>query len=632
MDRGRTLAALDHSLTALRAALPNTARRKRLGAFYTAEDVARYMTSRAVLPLLLRRTAQAHPSAVPAWSKLLREQPERYGPDASHLVSGADQHQRILRRLRSRKVVSVGELISLNVDLERLVVDWLSDAAEPIRATMRRILAGDGERGPLSVLDPTCGDGAFLLEALRTLEPVYNACDLGAGSAAAAAIVRDNLYGVDLLPEAVDACRLRLLLECQGGPSADAPNLRCGNSLSGRVNHTAKLNGKSSPRGVFHWSRDFSDVMRRGGFDVVIGNPPYIEYTRSGVGYALDGEWRTRRCDNLHALVTERAAELLRPDGALAFVIPSASVCTPRMQPLVELLMERFGGLWWSLYDERPAKLFPGVDQQLAIVLAHDAGPCRELAVTPMRHWTTRPHDERKHLFSTLSYQPLPPSLRVAGVIPKVGTPLELELLDKLAGIARLDWRMPAERVGADPVYYKNAGGRYWRLVKSFPTRYQSERGNKSTSTEMVLNVPRGLQPVIVACFSSSLFYWYWRVASNCRHLTEREIAAFPLPASLAEPAVLEQLRKLCRRYERRLKQTLTRKTTNNARSGRIVQDEFRVAAAKPILDEIDRALAPHYGLTEAELDFVINYDLKYRMAGRRSSATIRPAPATSPR
>jgi hypothetical protein len=306
------------------------------------------------------------------------------------------------------------------------------------------------------------------------------------------------------------------------------------------------------------------------------------------------------------------------------------------MQPLVELLQERFGGLWFSLYDERPGKLFPGVDQQLAILLAHGGGPCRELAVTPMRHWSTRPHDERRRLFTTLAYQPLPPDLRTAGVIPKLGSPLELELLAKLANVARLEWRAASQLAtaadGAETVYYRNAGGRYWRLVKSFPTRYQSERGTTRTSTEMTLSVRPGLPPVMIACFSSSLFYWYWRVASNCRHLTERELSAFPIPPSLAEPAALEVLRTLCRRYERCLKQTMSRKATNNANSGRIVQDEYRVAAAKPILDEIDRALAPHYGLSAAELDFVINYDLKYRMAGRRSSAKVRPAPATSPR
>jgi hypothetical protein len=216
-------------------------------------------------------------------------------------------------------------------------------------------------------------------------------------------------------------------------------------------------------------------------------------------------------------------------------------------------------------------------------------------------------------------------------VIPKVGCELELGLLDNLGRVSRLSWRADGGENDAEPVYYKNAGGRYWRLVKTFPTRYQSDRGAASTSTEIVLPVRAPLAPLVVCCLSSSLFYWYWRVASNCRHLTERELSSFPLPQSLASRKSLEGFAALCRRYEQRLKQTRIRKTTNSARNGRIVQDEFRVAAAKPILDEIDVALAPHYGLSDEELAFVINYDLKYRAAGRRSRSTVPPAPATSP-
>jgi hypothetical protein len=50
--------------------------------------------------------------------------------------------------------------------------------------------------------------------------------------------------------------------------------------------------------------------------------------------------------------------------------------------------------------------------------------------------------------------------------------------------------------------------------------------------------------------------------------------------------------------------------------TGAVEYDEFWVSKSKPILDEIDRALAGHYGFTEEESDFIINYDIKYRMGG----------------
>ncbi|MFN6035339.1 MAG: hypothetical protein ACK48B_15170, partial [Dolichospermum sp.] len=52
----------------------------------------------------------------------------------------------------------------------------------------------------------------------------------------------------------------------------------------------------------------------------------------------------------------------------------------------------------------------------------------------------------------------------------------------------------------------------------------------------------------------------------------------------------------------------------NYKTTGKVIYDEYYPKLSKPIIDEIDKILAEHYGLTEAELDFIINYDIKYRM------------------
>ena len=56
------------------------------------------------------------------------------------------------------------------------------------------------------------------------------------------------------------------------------------------------------------------------------------------------------------------------------------------------------------------------------------------------------------------------------------------------------------------------------------------------------------------------------------------------------------------------------RRVANYKTTGRVEYDEFYPRHSKPIIDEIDRVLAKHYGFTEEELDFIINYDIKYRM------------------
>ncbi len=61
-------------------------------------------------------------------------------------------------------------------------------------------------------------------------------------------------------------------------------------------------------------------------------------------------------------------------------------------------------------------------------------------------------------------------------------------------------------------------------------------------------------------------------------------------------------------------RQNSQRKETRYQATGWVVYDEFDQKPAKPIIDEIDRVLAEHYGFTDEELDFIVNYDIKYRM------------------
>lgn len=66
--------------------------------------------------------------------------------------------------------------------------------------------------------------------------------------------------------------------------------------------------------------------------------------------------------------------------------------------------------------------------------------------------------------------------------------------------------------------------------------------------------------------------------------------------------------------WARDLKNHAYRKECNYKATGKVIYDEFYPKYSKPIIDEIDRVLAKHYGVTDEELDFIINYDIKYRM------------------
>jgi len=114
------------------------------------------------------------------------------------------------------------------------------------------------------------------------------------------------------------------------------------------------------------------------------------------------------------------------------------------------------------------------------------------------------------------------------------------------------------------------------------------------------------------AILNSTLFYFWFTVQGNCRNVAGPDIDAFPIgdmdmPALAPAEAVFGRLMADLKHHSRT-------RVYNYAHSGRVEYQEFYPDRSKPILDQIDCLLAEHYGFTDEELDFIINYDLKYRM------------------
>jgi len=108
------------------------------------------------------------------------------------------------------------------------------------------------------------------------------------------------------------------------------------------------------------------------------------------------------------------------------------------------------------------------------------------------------------------------------------------------------------------------------------------------------------------------LFYWFYSAFADCEHVSDVLLRTFKVPDSVLN----DDWRGLAARLMKRLEDTASRKTIKTKQGHTIQYDEIRAACAKEILDDIDRVLAKHYGFTAEELDFIINYDIKYRMGG----------------
>jgi hypothetical protein len=608
--------------------------RKRRGAYYTAGDVAGYMARTTIIPALLDALARAAPQMLgPAgWGwNLLRERPERYifaelGHGVEHelpakVASGIVQSERRARwnelagarhglsgetwrellarhgrfvalrqRLAQGELRDANALVSWNIDLQRFAADLLERCSDAELPACWQALSS------LRVLDPTCGAGAFLIAALEVLEPLHTICwarrgalshatasawagfEAGHPAQLRAALVAQTLHGVDLMEEAVAVCRMRLAL----GVAALAPQLIDASYtkvLERQIRHGDVLLGAAE------------------GFDAVIGNPPYLGQARGKLGTAAPS-YRTAGCGNLYALVVERALQLTRPGGRCAMIVPIASVSTETMRPLQELYRQHRS--WHSHYAVRPGKLFDDVDMNLTISLFKVGDPSDASATTGYQRWSARSEGERARLFRTLAYlerphppAPLPP-------FPKLASAGEAALLETMQQQRRT---LGSYATACGTTIYYHSGGRYWR--KALP--------EKLSSHYKPLTLPERLAPIGLALLNSQLFYWYWIINSNCQDVVAREVLGLPVFAlEAADPRPFEEL-------TQQLLDSYRQRRRLHRRRGALIstqETELDARAAKPTIDAIDRLLARHYGLSAEQLDFVLNFDARFRLGG----------------
>ena len=181
----------------------------------------------------------------------------------------------------------------------------------------------------ITILDPACGSGAFLNAALQFLMKEHKLIDEMETKVSGFtlefqdvenSILENNLYGVDINEESVEIAQLALWLRTAKPHrklNSLNQNIKCGNSL---ISDPAVAGEKA-----FNWQEQFPKVFERGGFDVVIGNPPYIPTERiasADKSYYEEKYQSAYGRINVYPLFYEKGLTLLKNNGLLGYITP----------------------------------------------------------------------------------------------------------------------------------------------------------------------------------------------------------------------------------------------------------------------------------------------------------------------
>lgn len=738
--------------------------RAQMGAYYTKEDITDYISKNCIIPFLFDETERKYAKVLKPEAEImqmLKESGDTYIYDAvkkgvdiplpeeieigidtkkpnlierrkdwnktapaeyalpteiwREVVDRRKRYKEIREKIDKGEIKHINDFITYNLNIRQFTQDIIDSHSDPdfVRHFYEAL-------SNITIIDPTCGSGAFLFAAMNILEPLYESCiqrmenfveEAPKGKYAKFEeilkyvkapehpnlkyfvfknIILRNLYGVDIMKEAVEIAKLRLFLKLVATVEADykKPNLgleplpdidfniRSGNTLIGyatkkeiddlqgmfvtpkmkeqileecdlvsrafqrfkeiqlkgyenkkeftkaktelnarldkladnlnKILHKQNYEGSDYSKWLethqpFHWFAEFYEIINdNDGFSVVIGNPPYVEYSKVRGTYTLNG-FETEKCYNLYGYVIEKSYKILNKKGLIGMIIPISAFSNSSMESL-QKYFRKFKLTYLSNYHQRPAALFEGVLQRLSIFISYKENIDTGVYSTIVFRWKS---ETRNLLFQSLFYVKGEQDKQYNSL--KIGFEIEPNIFKKYFSQNTISVLTNPTAIKNNSIYYRTAGGGYWVTILN--SQFQTTSlSNKSTSFQEIYKAK-----VISAILNSNLFWWYYSINFDQFNFKDYMIFGFRFNYP-KESKTINELVRLSEKMERELLINATTYVINSKTRGSNETITYNKYYSKETMDEIDTVLAEHYGFSEEELDFIINYDIKYRM------------------
>lgn len=418
------------------------------------------------------------------------------------------------------------------------------------------------------ILDPTCGAGEFILTAL---EIKFDLLDNHIDNITEEMIEKtvDTIYGNDINKESTIISKIRLFL-CAVRRYGLQKCLKIDKILN--RNFTNKDFISSTP-----------NLKRK--FDLIIGNPPYVEDSKSGLELS-------KKYGNIYANVLSNSTELLNKNGTLGFVIPLSYISTPRMKKIRNELFENISEQYILSYADRPDCLFKSVHQKLCIFIGKNRKSIKRVYTGNYQYWYK---EERDVLFDHTSA--VKNNYSSDDFIPKLGTDSDVSIYKKVCDKKNKTKLIDLQSAGNSTVYV-NMRAAFW--IKAF-------RENHSSSEYKCFTFENEEMADYFTCLiNSSLFWWYWICVSDCWHITNKELNGFMAP----NIEKYDDVKKLAKKLEKKLEETKLYVGTKQT------EYEYKHKSCIKEINAIDDYINSLFGLTDAESLYIKNFAYRYRIGG----------------
>lgn len=423
-----------------------------------------------------------------------------------------------------------------------------------------------------SVFDPTCGTGEFLVTVFElkfsliqepTDENLLN--------------ILSTIHGNDINITSVEITKIRLFF-----------------TILSKLKNYDKLTETVEILNKNLYNEDFliSDKSLFGQspfekYNIILGNPPYVEDRKSSTKPLTS-------YGNIYANVLENSSLLLKEKGLMGFVLPLSYVSTSRMKKIRDILIYRTPKQLLLNYADRPDCLFTGVHQKLTILICSNLANETTVYTSGYNYWYK---NERNKLLSDKELVLIQNNKLC--YIPKIENEIENSIFKKILAKKSDNSFLTLSKDKHPKNIFLNMRACFWIKAFSF---------NPGSNEYKGFHLEEKLQPYILCLLNSNIFFFFWIVTSDCWHITNKELSSFKIILSNIDTEKFKELSKKLEEKLEETKQYIGTKQTDYA---------YKHKFCKTEIDLIDDELANIYDLTDKELYYLKNYQLKYRMSDK---------------